>query len=171
MRFTCFILAASLGASPPACAEFAVVSPQPAAAGDPPPAATASSHSKPRHAHPHHPRQPVVVGFGDQAPLSFAVRQIVPAPLSGRFRRIGRQGGSRRLERRQALARRPFRRHPTAGAHGFSGRRRRHDPNRQIPALTSGQLSSSNPISFAPRPAMLRPLTRMETSHDRPCTP
>lgn len=79
MRFTCFILAASLGASPPACAEFAVVSPQPAPAGDPPPAATASSHSKPRHAHPH-PRQPVVVGFGDQAPLSFAVRQIVPAP-------------------------------------------------------------------------------------------
>ena len=41
MRFTCFILAASLGASPPACAEFAVVSPQPAPAGDPPPAATA----------------------------------------------------------------------------------------------------------------------------------
>ena len=30
MRFTCLILAASLGASPPACAEFAVVSPQPA---------------------------------------------------------------------------------------------------------------------------------------------
>ena len=84
MRFTCLILAAALGASPPASAEFAVVSPQPAPAGDPPPAATASSHSKPRRAHPH-PREPVVVGFGHQAPLSFVVRQIVPAPYQVAF--------------------------------------------------------------------------------------
>ena len=84
MRFTCLILAASLGASPPACAEFAFVSPQPVPAGDPLPAATASSPSKPRHAHPH-PREPVIVGFGDQVPLSFAVRQIVPASYQVSF--------------------------------------------------------------------------------------
>lgn len=84
MRFTCLILAASLGASTPTCAEFAVVSPAPAEAGSPAPAAVANPQPKLRHAHPH-PREALVVGFGDQVPLSFAVRQIVPASYQVAF--------------------------------------------------------------------------------------
>ena len=85
MRLTCLILAiASLVTS--ANAEFVMVS-QPAAeidARDPAPAA----NLRPKSASPTLRRpapQPVVAGFGDQVPLSFAVRQIVPARFQVAF--------------------------------------------------------------------------------------
>jgi hypothetical protein len=79
MRLTCLILATA-GLVTPANAEFVMVS-QPAAeidARDPAPTA----NLRPKSASPTLRRpapQPVVAGFGDQVPLSFAVRQIVPA--------------------------------------------------------------------------------------------
>jgi hypothetical protein len=80
MRLTWLILA-TVGLVTSANAEFVMVS-QPAAeidAHDPAPAPAAnlrptSMSPTLRHAAPH----PVVAGFGDQVPLSFAVRQIVP---------------------------------------------------------------------------------------------
>ena len=85
MRLTCLMLAtAALVTS--ANAEFVTVS-QPAAeidARDPAPAA----NLRPKSTSPTLRRpapQPVVAGFGDQVPLSFAIRQIVPARFQVAF--------------------------------------------------------------------------------------
>ncbi len=78
MRLTCLILA-TVGLVTSANAEFVMVS-QPAAeidARDPAPAA----NLRPKSTSPTLRRpapQSIVAGFGDQVPLSFAVRQIVP---------------------------------------------------------------------------------------------
>src|SRR5208337_5118908 len=58
-------------------------------------------------------------------PCSLALRRSPDRsrPLSGRFRRNGRSGRSRRLERRQALAPHAFRRSPPARSYRFRGRR------------------------------------------------
>ena len=85
MRLTCLILATA-GLVTSANAEFVMVS-QPAAeidARDPAPAA----NLRPKSMSPTLRRpapQPVVAGFGDQVPLSFAVRQIVPARFQVAF--------------------------------------------------------------------------------------
>ena len=85
MRLICLILAIA-GLVTSANAEFLMVS-QPAAeidARDPTPAA----NLRPKSASPTLRRpapQPVVAGFGDQVPLSFAVRQIVPARFQVAF--------------------------------------------------------------------------------------
>ena len=87
MRLTCLILATA-GLVTSANAEFVMVS-QPAAeidARDPAPAPAANPGRKslnPTLRRP--PPQPVVAGFGDQVPLSFAVRQIVPARFQVAF--------------------------------------------------------------------------------------
>ena len=78
MRLTCLILATA-GLVTSAKAEFVMVS-QPAAeidARDPAPAANLRPKSKSPTLRRPAP-QPVVAGFGDHVPLSFAVRQIVP---------------------------------------------------------------------------------------------
>jgi hypothetical protein len=85
MRLTCLILATA-GLVTSANADFVMVSP-PAAeinARDPAPAA----NLRPKSTSPTLRRpapQPVVAGFGDQVPLSFAVRQIVPARFQVAF--------------------------------------------------------------------------------------
>jgi len=87
MRLTCLILATA-GLVTPANAEFVMVS-QPAAeidARDPAPAPAANLRPKslsPTLRRPAH--QSVLAGFGDQVPLSFAVRQIVPARFQVAF--------------------------------------------------------------------------------------
>ena len=87
MRLTCLILATA-GLVTPANAEFVMVS-QPAAetdAGDPAPAPAANPGPKSPSPTLRRPApQPVVAGFGDQVPLSFAVRQIVPARFQVAF--------------------------------------------------------------------------------------
>jgi len=87
MRLTCFILAA-VGLSTSANAEFVMVSPPVTEAGaDPAPPSTVTT----RPAAKRHPKvrppapDPAVTGFGDQVPLSFAVRQIVPAHFQVAF--------------------------------------------------------------------------------------
>ena len=81
MRLTCLILATA-GLVTPANAEFVMVS-QPAAeidARDPAPGPAANLRPKSLSPSLRRPApKPVVAGFGDQVPLSFAVRQIVPA--------------------------------------------------------------------------------------------
>jgi hypothetical protein len=85
MRLTWLILATA-GLVTSANAEFVMVS-QPAAeidARDPAPAANLRPKStSPTLRRP--ARQPVVAGFGDQVPLSFAIRQIVPARFQVAF--------------------------------------------------------------------------------------
>jgi len=87
MRLTCLILATA-GLVTSANAEFVMVS-QPAAeidARDPAPAPAANLRPKslsPTLRRPAH--QSVLAGFGDQVPLSFAVRQIVPARFQVAF--------------------------------------------------------------------------------------
>jgi hypothetical protein len=87
MRLTCLILATA-GLVTPANAEFVMVS-QPAAeidASDPAPATRANPRPKSISPTLRRPApQPVVAGFGDQIPLSFAVRQIVPARFQVAF--------------------------------------------------------------------------------------
>jgi hypothetical protein len=87
MRLTCLILA-TVGLVTSANAEFVMVSP-PAAeinARDPAPAPVANLRPKPMSPTLRRPApQPVVAGFGDQVPLSFAVRQIVPARFQVAF--------------------------------------------------------------------------------------
>jgi hypothetical protein len=87
MRLTCLILATA-GLVTPANAEFVMVS-QPAAeidARDPAPAPAANPGRKSLNPTLRRPApQPVVAGFGDQVPLSFAVRQIVPARFQVAF--------------------------------------------------------------------------------------
>ncbi|MGA8584766.1 MAG: hypothetical protein WB715_13180 [Roseiarcus sp.] len=85
MRLICLILAIA-GLVTSANAEFVMVS-QPAAeidARDPTPAANLRPKSTSRTLRRPAP-QPVVAGFGDQVPLSFAVRQIVPARFQVAF--------------------------------------------------------------------------------------
>jgi hypothetical protein len=87
MRLTCLILA-TVGLVTSANAEFVMVS-QPAAeidARDPASAPTANLRPKSLSPTLRRPApQPVVAGFGDQVPLSFAVRQIVPARFQVAF--------------------------------------------------------------------------------------
>ena len=87
MRLTCLILATA-GLVTSANAEFVMVS-QPAAeidARDPAPAPAANPRPKSLSPTLRRPApQPVVAGFGDQVPLSFAVRQIVPARFQVAF--------------------------------------------------------------------------------------
>ncbi len=87
MRSTCFILA-TLGVMTPANAEFVMVSPPATETGaNPAPPSSAPIRPRPRP----HPKartsapDPVLVGFGDRVPLSFAVRQIVPARFQVAF--------------------------------------------------------------------------------------
>jgi hypothetical protein len=85
MRSTCFILA-TLGLMAPANAEFAIVAPptkETSANPAPPSPAQTSPQPKP---HPKLPTpDPALTGFGDRIPLSFAVRQIVPAGFQVAF--------------------------------------------------------------------------------------
>ncbi len=87
MRLTCFIMT-TLGVMTSANAEFVMVSP-PAAetVAIPAPPATAPIRPRPKP----HPKirppapDPAVTGFGDEVPLSFAVRQIVSARFQVAF--------------------------------------------------------------------------------------
>jgi hypothetical protein len=87
MRLTCLILATA-GLVTSANAEFVLVS-QPAAEIDArEPAPAPAANPGPKSLSPtlrRSARQPVVAGFGDQVPLSFAVRQIVPARFQVAF--------------------------------------------------------------------------------------
>ena len=86
MRLTCLILATA-GLVTSANAEFVMVS-QPAAEIDARDPAPAPANLRPKSLSPTLRRpapQPVVAGFGDQVPLSFAVRQIVPARFQVAF--------------------------------------------------------------------------------------
>jgi hypothetical protein len=87
MRLTCLMLATACLVTS-ANAEFVMVS-QPAAeidARDPAPAPAANPGRKSLNPTLRRPApQPVVAGFGDQVPLSFAVRQIVPARFQVAF--------------------------------------------------------------------------------------
>jgi hypothetical protein len=87
MRLTCLMLATA-GLVTSANAEFVMVS-QPAAEIDARDAARApAANLRPKSMSPALRRpapQPIVAGFGDQVPLSFAVRQIVPARFQVTF--------------------------------------------------------------------------------------
>ena len=86
MRLTCLILATA-GLVTSANAEFVMVS-QPAAEIDARDPAPGAANLRPKSLSPTLRRpapQPVVAGFGDQVPLSFAVRQIVPARFQVAF--------------------------------------------------------------------------------------
>jgi hypothetical protein len=87
MRLTCLMLATA-GLVTSANAEFVMVS-QPSAEIDAPdPAPAPAANLRPKSLSPTVRRpavQPVAAGFGDQVPLSFAVRQIVPARFQVSF--------------------------------------------------------------------------------------
>ena len=85
MRLTCFILA-TVGLTTSANADFVMMSP-PTTEGSASPASLLPppTHSKPHpKARPSAP-DPALAGFGDRVPLSFAVRQIVPARFQVAF--------------------------------------------------------------------------------------
>ncbi len=88
MRLTCFIVA-TLGVMTSANAEFVMVSPPAAETGaSPAPApstATTRPAAKPRPKICHPASDPALTGFGNEVPLSFAVRQIVPARFQVAF--------------------------------------------------------------------------------------
>jgi len=80
MRVICFIMA-TVGLVTAANAEFLMVSPPAAETGDnlAPPPTTPMRHRPKPHPEIRPPaRDPALNGFGNQVPLSFAVRQIVP---------------------------------------------------------------------------------------------
>ncbi len=87
MRLTCFIIA-TIGLVTAADAEFLMVSPPATETGaNPAPLSTAPMRPRPR-PHPKirpHAPDPALTGFGDNVPLSFAVRQIVPARFQVAF--------------------------------------------------------------------------------------
>ncbi len=87
MRLTCFILA-TLGVMTSANAEFVMVPPPAAETGAiPAPPSTAPIRPRPI-PHPKIPLpapDPALAGFGNEVPLSFAVRQIVPARFQVAF--------------------------------------------------------------------------------------
>ncbi len=87
MRLTCFIIA-TIGLVTAADAEFLMVSPPATETGaNPAPLSTAPMRPRPR-PHPKirpHAPDPALSGFGDKVPLSFAVRQIVPARFQVAF--------------------------------------------------------------------------------------
>ncbi len=87
MRLTCFILA-TLGVMTSANAEFVMV-PPPAAESGANPAPPSRAPIRPRPIpHPKIPLpapDPALAGFGNEVPLSFAVRQIVPARFQVAF--------------------------------------------------------------------------------------
>ena len=81
MRLTWLILATA-GLATSANAEFVMVSPPAAEIDARDPAPAPARNLRPKSQSPTLRRlapEPVVAGFGDQVPLSFAVRQIVPA--------------------------------------------------------------------------------------------
>jgi hypothetical protein len=85
MRLTCLIVA-TVGFATPSNAEFVMVSPPaPEAAAKLAPPSSAPMRPRP------HPKlrppapDPALAGFGDQVPLRFAVRQIVPARFQVAF--------------------------------------------------------------------------------------
>ena len=87
MRLTCFIIA-TIGLVTAADAEFLMVSPPATETGDNPvPHSTAPMRPRPKP----HPEirpsapDPALIGFGDQVPLRFVVRQIVPARFQVAF--------------------------------------------------------------------------------------
>ena len=87
MRVICFIMA-TVGLVTAANAEFLMVSPPAAETGDnlAPPPTTPMRHRPKPHPEIRPPaRDPALNGFGNQVPLSFAVRQIVPAPYQVAF--------------------------------------------------------------------------------------
>ena len=101
MRFRILVLAV-VAATAPAHAEFVLLATPVAEAGanvTPPPMASTRSKPKPSTRTKRPASDPAVMGFGDQIPLSFAVRQIVPTRLQVAFgkevdreRRVDRRG-------------------------------------------------------------------------------
>jgi hypothetical protein len=87
MRFRILVLAV-LAATAPAHAEFVLLSTPSAEAGaspTPPSVSSTRPKSKPPSRAKRLAPEPAVMGFGDQIPLSFAVRQIVPAKFQVAF--------------------------------------------------------------------------------------
>ncbi len=87
MRFRILVLGV-VGAIAPAHAEFVLVSAPPAEAADSAGTPSAASTSVKQTLRTHSRRlapDPAVTGFGDHVPLSFAVRQIVPARFQVAF--------------------------------------------------------------------------------------
>ena len=85
MRLTCVIVA-TVGLATPCNAEFVMVSPSAPEAD----AKSAPPSSAPMRPRPHPKLRPpapeaALTGFGDQVPLRFAVRQIVPARFQVAF--------------------------------------------------------------------------------------
>ena len=86
MRLTCFIIA-TIGLVTAANAEFLMVSPPATETGDPVPHLSPPMRPGPI---PHPKLRPpapeaALTGFGDQVPLRFALRQIVPARFQVAF--------------------------------------------------------------------------------------
>src|SRR5271170_7270909 len=155
MRLTCLILATA-GLVTSANAEFMMVSP-PAAeidAHDHAPAA----NLRPKSLRPTLRRpspQPVVAGFGDQVPLSFAVRQIVPARFQVAFgetvnsdARVDWKGGKPWRPTLSDAVR------PLGLTVSVVGATVRIQPATS-PRRHGANFLFKSPISFAPRPAML----------------
>jgi hypothetical protein len=102
MQFRILVLTFVAGAAP-AHAEFVMLSTPPAEAAAsvaPPPVASTRSKPKPSTRTKRPTSDPAVMGFGDQIPLSFAVRQIVPTRFQVAFgeevdreRRVDWRGG------------------------------------------------------------------------------
>jgi hypothetical protein len=87
MQFRILVLTL-IAAAAPAHAEFVLLSTPPAeagASGTPPSAASARPKTKPPIRRKPPAPEPAAMGFGDQIPLSFAVRQIVPARFQVAF--------------------------------------------------------------------------------------
>jgi hypothetical protein len=95
MRFRLLVLGV-LAATAPAHAEFVLLSVPSAEAGaivGPPSLATSRPKPKPFIREKRPAPEPAVMGFGDQIPLSFAVRQIVPAKFQVVFgKEVNRDG-------------------------------------------------------------------------------
>jgi hypothetical protein len=88
MRFRLLVLGV-VAATAPAHAEFLLLSAPSAEAGAsvaPPSLASTGPKPKPSIRRKRPTPDPAVMGFGDQIPLSFAVRQIVPARFQVAFR-------------------------------------------------------------------------------------
>ena len=96
-----------------------------------------------------------MAGFGDQVPLSFAVRQIVPARFQVAFGEAVNSNapvdwkGGKPWRPTLSDAVRPL--GLTVSVVGATVT----DPTGQISALTWANFLFQGPISFAPRPAML----------------
>ena len=149
MRLAVLIFVPCL-ASAPAKAEFLMLS-----APDAPvthESETPAPHPKPkRHPLKTHvsPREPALSGFGDRVPLTFAVRQIVPAHFQVVYR-CGPQGRPRRLEGRRAMAGDPRRRRAPAWPHRH--RQRTQGDDRGRPSSLNEFFSPNRPPCSRHRP-------------------